>query len=238
MSIALACQGLMRAAADGRRGPESRRAVRRIASDFSRTIRRYSAGEQVPQAIIIVRRAIVSRDARLSSIIFGARKTGSKSFDCLVLRRFTSALTHVALDGARRQTNQRRSIALLLLQPETEAVHDPPSFRDGHVSARTPPCIGGDDRLSHCVRVFPAVLGRVECPALAISGRALWTLFGWKRAIEMGQVPVLGVLRDGLHGTFNRFIQDCRLIRRPRNPAPNGCLPKLNGRSYGSELDD
>lgn len=145
-AVALACQGLMSAAGDGRRGPVSRRVVRRIASDFSRTIRRYSAGEQVPQAIIIVRRAIVSQDARVSSIIFGARKTGSKSFGCLVLRRFTSALTHVPLDRRSSRDKQRRSIALPLFQPETKAVYDPPTFRDGHVCTRATLAVGRDDR--------------------------------------------------------------------------------------------
>ena len=90
--------------------------MRRTASDFSRTIRRYSVGGQVSEAIIMVRRAIVSQDARVSSIIFGARETGGKSFDCLVLRRFTTASLRSHPLGSHRQT---------------KAVHDAAAFGDG-----------------------------------------------------------------------------------------------------------
>ena len=103
LAVVFACQGFMSAAADGHRSPESRAPVRRIASHFSLTIRRYSTGKQVPQAIIMVRRAIVSQEASVSSIIFGAREAGPSNIKCFVLRRFIRSSLRLHLIGAHRE---------------------------------------------------------------------------------------------------------------------------------------
>ena len=59
------------------------------AATFSATMRRYSAGEQVPRAIIMLRRAIVSQDAAANSIIMMGSGGG-----CLCLRRFMRRHTY------------------------------------------------------------------------------------------------------------------------------------------------
>jgi hypothetical protein len=72
-ATARARHGDIREANDALSAPNTKRdADRAAASAFSLTIRRYSAGEQSFRSISRVRRAIVSHDANISSVIIAA----------------------------------------------------------------------------------------------------------------------------------------------------------------------
>jgi hypothetical protein len=68
--VARRCQGARTAVQLGPRRDRESEAADRVAADiFSITIRRYSAGEHLPRAIIAPRRPMVSQEVSASSII-------------------------------------------------------------------------------------------------------------------------------------------------------------------------